>query len=624
MLNSKLVPKHRIIHLKNNDRSDEERIKLFVQVPMVLGWIEQVRFVASTNFKRITQSCEYVRKNGEYAEFEAEFILKTCAVYYYYISFVSNGQYNTITKKGYSQKKDVSKDEFFKLSIGFKVPSWAKGAVMYHIFVDRFARDDSVNMPIMPGRVIKNWNEKPEIGPLDGKWNIDFFGGNLKGIIGKLDYIKSLGVSILYLSPIVRRQSNHRYDTADYETVDPYVGENCDLEELCRKAHQKQMRVVLDAVFNHTGNDSRYFNEYGTYDEIGAFQSKDSKYYNFYKRYWSSYGSQFSYWWGMTNLPECDSASNEWRQYITGEGGIIDKWFSLGIDGLRLDVADELSDEFIYLIRDAVHRNKKDGLVLGEVWKNPMRMNRGYLSSGKGLDTVMDYLLVDALIRYYKYKDVWKLETTLMEILLEYPEDTVNSLMNFTSTHDISRIIEILGCNAFQRNGEWAWNLSNDSKAWIKAHKLTKEEYDFGRKILKSFLVVLSMLPGTFSIFYGDEIGLEGIGNLANRAPFTWQSQDEEILEVTRKVGMIKSSYASLKEAECRIIEINERFFMFKRDTKEEEIFLIIASRTHLESRVSLNELCDVKEVLFSTHGEYEKNYVLRPYEAIILKVTRK
>ena len=211
-----------------------------------------------------------------------------------------------------------------------------------------------------------------------------------------------------------------------------------------------------------------------------------------------------------------------------------------------------------------------------------------------------------------------------MEILLEYPEDTVNSLMNFTSTHDISRIIEILGCNAFQRNGEWAWNLSNDSKAWIKAHKLTKEEYDFGRKILKSFLVVLSMLPGTFSIFYGDEIGLEGIGNLANRAPFTWQSQDEEILEVTRKVGMIKSSYASLKEAECRIIEINERFFMFKRDTKEEEIFLIIASRTHLESRVSLNELCDVKEVLFSTHGEYEKNYVLRPYEAIILKVTRK
>ena len=168
----------------------------------------------------------------------------------------------------------------------------------------------------------------------------------------------------------------------------------------------------------------------------------------------------------MPNLPVCDGNSKEWQNYIYGEHGIIDQWFELGIDGLRLDVADELSDSFIEGIRRAVKRNKKDGFILGEVWYSPMRMNRGYIESGKGMDSNMNYLLIDALIRYFKYNDIGKLYDVIYQLITEYPKDTLYSLMNFTSTHDISRIINILGSYDFNEYSEWSWNLRSDDRYW--------------------------------------------------------------------------------------------------------------------------------------------------------------
>lgn len=619
-MKAQLIPKHQIIPIERRD--DYERIKVSIQVPMILGWIERVRFIVFTNTLKHSEPVLYVSKDEEYATFQTELNLPTNAIYFYYFSFESNGQYNIVNKYGCTNNRFIAQEDCFKLSIGFTVPEWAKEAVMYHIFVDRFARDDTVPMPEMPNRIIKGWNSKPEIGPVNGQWNIDFYGGNLNGIRKKLNYLQSLGVTILYLSPIVRSQSNHRYDTADYEVVDPYVGSNEDLRLLCLEAHDRGMKVILDAVFNHTGNDSKYFNQFGTYPTLGAYQSRDSEYFNFYKRFWSSEGSHFSFWWGMQNLPECNSASPEWKEYILGKGGIIDKWFAFGIDGLRLDVADELSDEFIEMIRTAVHRNKKDGFILGEVWKNPMRMNRGYLSSGKAMDSVMNYPLVDALIRYYKYQNVWKLKSTIKEILVEYPEDTIHSLMNFTSTHDISRIIEIFACNAFQRNGEWAWNLINDNREWIEHHTMTDEEYQYGKKLLKSFMIVLAMLPGIFSIFYGDEVGLKGIGNLANRAPFPWNNGDCELQDFVRKLGRLKANSQFLKETDCQILKIDEKQIMFERIHKTGKGILVIASRSHFETLINLPEDLEITNILLSTNKNisFER---LNPYEAIVLEVKK-
>ena len=278
------------------------------------------------------------------------------------------------------------------------------------------------------------------------------------------------------------------------------------------------MKVVLDAVFNHTGSDSKYFNKFGNFDEVGAYQSNDSKYSSFFRKHYHNGKEYFDYWWGFDNLPECNGNSFEWREYILGEGGVIDLWFSLGIDGLRLDVADELTDDFIEGIRTAVKRNKEDGFILGEVWKNPMRMGRGYIESGRGMDSVMNYPLVDALLRYFKYGDVHKLSYIINDMLNEYPEETIYALMNFTSTHDISRALNMLGCESeFSPYKEWYWDPVDNSHEHCKDYKMSKEDLIRAKEIYKAYISALAFLPGNLSIFYGDEAGIEGLGNLANR-----------------------------------------------------------------------------------------------------------
>lgn len=553
-----------------NNNSTKYRVT--TKIPLSLGWVQRMNFIVEDNERRINFNMNHTKNTDRYAYFETELVLDTSALYHYYFSFEANNKFMYYKKHNNSNYNQINTEDMWKLSVNFEVPDWAKGKIMYHIFVDRFNRTEIPKD--MPHRTIhKSWDEDIVVGPNDeGIWNADFYGGNLQGIINKLDYIKSLGVSIIYLSPIVWSQSNHRYDAADYENVDSYLGTNKDLKELCDKAHELDMKIVLDAVFNHTGNDSKYFNQYSHFNNIGAYQSSDSKYYDFYRKYIVNNQTFFDYWWGMKNLPVCDGNSKIWQDYIYGEGGIIDLWFDLGIDGLRLDVADELSDDFIEGIRKAVKRNKDDGFILGEVWKNPMRMNRGYISSGKGMDTVMNYTLVDALIRYIKYRDVYKLHDALKQLKIEYPDDTINSLMNFTSTHDISRAINIFGTREFQYNEEWAWNLSNNNIYWQKDYKLSKEDYELGKDIYKAYLYTLAYLPGILSIFYGDEVGLQGMGNLANRRPFPWNNIDEDLLEFVRDIGKIRTSEKYLETADFDIIDINDRYFMFTRTNKDDQV----------------------------------------------------
>ena len=613
--------RHQITQIKKHKNGGI--FKVSIQIPFEKGWIERVKFCVATFEKRDAYRMNHIKNEKNYAYFETMVYLETQAIYHYYFSFEADGQFQYYKKANITGATSMTKEECWKMSVGFDVPEWAKGATMYHIFVDRYRKGKDTKLETMPKRTIhEKWYEPPAIGPDEkGEWNIDFYGGNLKGIEETLGYIKSLGVDILYLSPVMHSQSNHRYDTADYENVDPYAGCNEDLKALCNKAHQKGMKVILDAVFNHTGNDSKYFNQYGTFESVGAYQSEDSPYYNFYKRVWNQGKRDWAYWWGMTNLPVCDGYSPSWNEYILGENGVIDKWFKLGIDGLRLDVADELTDDFIEGIARAVKRNKSDGFILGEVWKNPMRMNRGYISSGKGMHSVMNYLLVDALIRYYKYIDTWKLDRVLKEILFEYPKETVQTLMNFTSTHDISRAIEIFGCNCFKMHGEWAWSLQNDSIEWIKHHVFTRDEYKYGKEVYKSYVFALAFLPGIFSIFYGDEVGVEGVGNLANRVAFPWKYRDKDLLKFFRKIGGVRKKHQFLRNAEIKVLKIDQKQFMFERYDENSKI-LVITSRTHRVSKVELPEEYQDAEVIFKIKGSNKQELI--PYGAIALKIKSK
>lgn len=600
-----------------NEEGNIYQIK--IQIPTELGWIDDVKFVLDFDYPKEEFNMNFIKEENGLALFQSNVYLKTRAIYHYYFTSKINGNQIYLKNKNKENLNNISIDETFKTSVNFDIPNWAKGGIMYHIFLDRFNRGSKNLMEEKPRRKIhKSWDEEMPVGPDEnGIWNNDFYGGDLLGIIEKLEYLKELGVDIIYISPIVESQSNHRYDAADYEKVDPYAGNNEDLKKLCDKAHELDIKIILDAVFNHTGNDSKYFNEYGSYPELGAYQSKESPYSKFYRKHEENGQIKYDYWWGMKNLPECDGSSKEWIDYITGKNGIIDKWFDLGIDGLRLDVADELTDNFITQIRKAVKRNKPDGFIIGEVWKNPMRMNRDYIYSGKEMDSVMNYLLIDALLRYFKYGDVNKLNYILNDILNEYPDDTIKSLMNFTSTHDITRAINLFATDEFQKDGEWAWNLNNNDIYWCNNYILDKNQYEKGKEIYKSYIFTLNFLPGILSIFYGDEIGMQGMGNLSNRKPYPKINHDIELLNFFKEIGKIRKKEAFLKTAETEIKDINENCFVYERYNNDEKM-LIAISRIGEECEFSLPNEYKTPSKIYTLNKS--KPGYLKPHGAIAIK----
>ena len=600
------------------DLEDGKKYHILVEVPMT-SWYDDVYFRTQNG---IAKKLNHKENRDGKVYFEGEIDLPTRAIYNYYFTYFADG-YPRIHKKE-EKVNNIISYRSFKMSVNYDVPRWAEGEMMYHIFVDRFFRGNEEEMKKMPRRVIhKSWDEEMIIGPDDdGIWNNDFYGGDLKGIEEKSDYIKSLGCNILYLSPIVWSQSNHRYDTADYENVDPYLGCNDDLKSLCDAAHQRGMKVVLDGVFNHTGNDSKYFNEYGTFDSEGAFNNLGSKYSKFYRKQVGSDGKIcYDYWWGMKNLPVCDGYSKEWQDYIVGVGGVIDKWFDLGIDGLRLDVADELTDDFIEKIRVAVKRNKKDGFILGEVWKLVTRMNRGYVVDGKGMDSAMNYPLVDALMRYFKYSDIGKLVDTIEIIKDEYPEGTINTLMNFTSTHDISRPITTYGApDEFSEYSEWCWNPNDGSVEHCKNFKLTKEQYEKGKEIYQAHVSALAFMPGILSIFYGDEAGVEGLGNLANRRPYPWGKEDKGLVDFFRSIGNLRVNEEFLKRADINLLKINHDYLMFER-VGDNDKALITINRTDKEMDFDVPDEYQDGQKIYSLKKSY--NGHLGPYGAVAIKKKR-
>ena len=609
----------------NEVKSDKDKCKYYIEIAIPTnGWIDNVYFVVD-NCGSVP--LHFIKCENGKAIFGNEMTLNTSALYHYYFTYNLEGKFKYHKKENILHDESrIILEEMWKMSTNFKVPDWAKGKIMYHIFVDRFYRSTDAKLKEMPRRIIHyNWQEDMHIGPdIDELWNIDFYGGDLNGITEKLDYIKSLGVSILYLSPIMFSQSNHGYDTSDYEIVDPYKGNLDDLKNLCDEAHKRGMRVILDGVFNHTGNDSKYFNQYNHFDTIGAYQNPNSPFLNFYHNSFEDGKIKYQYWFGFENMPRCNCDSKEWQEYITGVGGVIDKWFNCGIDGLRLDVADELSDYFIELIRNAVKRNKEDGLIIGEVWDDPMQPEygktnpkRGYISSGKCMDTVMNYQLIDALIRYFKHNDINKLSGVIKNILINYPDETIFTLMNFTSTQDISRIINILGTDFYSEYKQWAWDPTITDFEFCKKFILTPEQFEHGKEIYKAYVFALTFMPGILSIFYGDEVGVQGYGNLANRKTFPWGNEDQDILQFFRKITSTRNSNPFLETANLKIHTINLQYFMFERINGNERALFAI-NRTNQEVNLALpTEYKDKPKVYSLKDSTSSKLY---PYGAIMIK----
>lgn len=614
--------RHQLTRVKKCENG--ETYKVLVRIPLEKGWIDQVKLhILKFEEQRIYDMC-FIKNEYGYACFEVTVNLEDCPLYHYYFSFNVNGECQYYKKKDLTGNADVIKEETFKISVNFNVPDWAKGCVAYQIFPDRFCKGEGNTKSPMPRRRLhKNWDEQPCLGPDEaGIYNNDYFGGDFDGIKEKAEYIASLGVDLVYLNPIVTSQSNHRYDTGDYFHPDPYLGNEDDLRKMIKEFHKLGIKVVFDGVFNHTGNDSKYFNEYGTYKSFGAYQSLKSPYSSFYLK--DECGNPM-YWWGFKNLPVCDKNDPAFRNMIFGIGGVIDKWCELGIDGIRLDVVDELPDDFTKGIWEAMQRNKKDDFIIfGEVWDNAMRKGKTYISSGKEIHSVMNYFLIDALLRYYMYGDIYKLDRVLREILTEYPTETIQTLMNSTSTHDMSRLIEILSCKVFNYCGQYAWDIDwhgmneEEKNEWQKNHKLTNEEYKYGKMVMKSYITALAFIPGIFTIFYGDEVGTQGIGNLLNRAPYPWKHEDKELMSFYKKLIKIRKNEEFLRKADIKILEISDKQFVFER-VDDENKAIIIVSRVNYKTDIIIPKEYEKAKIIFSTEGN--NNKVLEPYGAIVFRM---
>lgn len=449
----------------------------------------------------------------------------------------------------------------------YKTPDFAKGNIIYHIFVDRFNRADGVKTK-RKYRLHKSFSESPEVVSADGKYYADdFFGGNFNGIREKLDYLEELGVGIIYLSPIFKAYSNHRYDTGDYLKVDELLGTEDDLKRLLDAAHEKGMKIILDGVFNHSGADSLYFNKFGTYDSLGAYQSKSSPYYDWY--YFKKFPDEYACWWGCDNVPDLNKSNKDYRALVFGKNGVVEKWQKLGADGWRLDVVDELPIDFVNLLIKKIKSVNKDALVIGEVWEDAStKVSYGELRPyllGDQLDGTMNYPFMNAIIAYVRDGDEKFFKDTVQSILENYPKETVYCLMNSLGTHDTVRII-----NALSDVRAHGW-----SKTHKLGYKLPDSEYEKAKKKLYLASVLQFTLPGIPSIFYGDEAGLQGFDDPINRRPYPWGSEDKEILAHYKKLGRIRRENRAVFSGGFNMRDENG-LVAYERTSGDDEILIAV------------------------------------------------
>lgn len=429
-------------------------------------------------------------------------------------------------------------------------PAWYREAVFYQIFPDRFRNgnpDGCINSP-KPNTFIygKVTDEPLYVKDTQGeilRW--DFYGGNFAGIKEKIPYLKELGVNALYLNPIFEARSNHRYDTADYLKVDGILGTETEFSELLEILHNEGFHVILDGVFSHVGRNSRYFNYDGTYGEdVGAYQNIHSRYFPWFT--FTSYPNDYRSWWGVKDLPEVDKDNEEFQEFIYGKDGVLSKWNHLGVDGWRLDVADELPDGFITGIRGNLD-SFSDQILLGEVWEDASNkisygVRRQYIL-GNHLQGVMNYPLRTATIALLTEqcapKDVALDFTRLQE---NYPKDVFYNSLNNVGTHDTERILTQLGGN---------------------------------RDKLSLAFALLVLFPGVPCVYYGDEAGLTGGKDPDNRKFFPWETIDEVCYQACQSWLKLRRENRLLQTGEFDLI-FSEKLFGILRYDKTDFVLAVL------------------------------------------------
>ncbi len=501
-------------------------------------------------------SCAIIDIDHGFDIYEARFSARPKGLYFL------SGHYKTLDGEGrflFPDGEDYLPITYY--SPDFSTPDSYKGGVIYQIFPDRFAKSEKVNLPVKSHAIINrdwengipNYAKKPG-APLD---NNMFFGGSLYGIAEKLDYLKSLGVTIIYLNPIFEARTNHKYDTSDYMKVDSMFGGDEGLAHLISECKKRGIKIILDGVFNHVGDDSIYFNKRGNYPELGAYQSKDSKYYSWFD--FRKFPDDYNCWWDVKILPSLKKNCTEFLNFINGKGGVIEKYLKMGIDGWRLDVADELSDDFLHALRERARSISPEALIIGEVWEDASIKiaydSRRHYFQGQQIDSVMNYPLRTAIIDFVTSKNCELLARTATSLYLHYPECVSHVLMNILGTHDTERILSILAGDGIEEK-------TNDELAHYKMQQSLRTK---ATELLKIASFLQFTLPGIPSIYYGDEIGMEGGRDPFNRLPFPWYRENEELLEHYRNLAEMRKTTSDLTDGDFEVISADGSEFIYRR-----------------------------------------------------------
>ena len=433
------------------------------------------------------------------------------------------------------------------------VPAWWKDAVVYQIFPDRFARESDWQPREPDVRrgshrfLIRDW-DTPAFYPRAednavSSW--PFWGGTLRGIEEKLPYLRSLGVTALYLNPIFEARSNHRYDTADYTKIDPLLGSEEDFRSLCAAARAQGMHVILDGVFNHTGFDSVYFDGCGNYGTAEAYRS------------WFRFGEQYTYgyecWWDVPDLPNVEENEPSYRAFLCGEDGVVRRWLRAGASGWRLDVADELPDSLIRDIRTAMKAEDPDSLLMGEVWEDATnKVSYGELREyflGHELDSTMHYPFREIVLDFLQRRSGAGSCAERLRVLQEhYPRENLYAAMNLIGSHDRERTLTLFGGD---------------------------------RALLRLAFFLQFVLPGVPCVYYGDEAGMTGGPDPYNRGPFPWGREDAELTAYLRTLTGMYADHPCLRGGEYEPLSFGEDVLGCRRWNESESVLALINRADH-------------------------------------------
>ena len=549
-------------------------------------------------FLRITkdgeETIEYKMNAGEmlgdYRFYSVSLPLLSEGLYLYDFRYTSNFGEFFVSKerggRGVFGKLPGARFQQTVYKAGFKTPEFLLGGVIYQIFPDRFYASGEGKQNVPSDRFLRNdWGGTPcylQNGTKETLGN-DYFGGDLKGIEEKLPYIKSLGVTCIYLNPVFEAHSNHRYNTADYMKTDPLLGDGDSLKSLCAAARREGIAVIADGVFSHTGDDSVYFNKKLRYGTGGAYNDPDSPYKSWYK--FGTSRDDYASWWGVKSLPETNENDPSFTEFITGKNGVLRHWLKAGLSGWRLDVADELPDEFLENIRKAVKEENPDAFILGEVWEDATtKISYGHRRKfllGAQLDSVMNYPFAKAIVKFIQSGDADSLNETVGEICENYPKQSLNLLMNHIGTHDTARILTLLA-NPDENLG------TREEQAHIK---IDPTQLKIAKARLKAAAVLQYTLPGVPSLYYGDEAGITGGADPFCRGCYPWGQEDTELLHFYRQLGDVRKSSTALKDGDFIPYFVKDGVFAFLRSGKENCLIAAVNAGS-AETAVLLPEKC--------------------------------